>query len=212
MKSIGILMKDRWPPRLPWRIAFSTALCIALGLALGRLPAQAQVTSLWTFNWSQTPQPGGQTNDGTGDMYGYVLASLGGGRFAVGSPFVDQFRFGITFADAGAVAYGDQTGVFAPEFCPCGFRADKNFGSALAAFPDGSHIIGFSGYDVLTSTNNNNVGAVYLANSAGSLVRFWQNPTPVPAAANTFFGRTVATLPGNRFAVSSEEGFGRVFM
>src|SRR5207253_2653167 len=96
----------------------------------------------------------------------------------------------------------DQTGRryadigFIPVFGTNGILPGE-FGAALAPLPDGTVLV--SG----PKTAPNGTGRVYLlTTNAQTTSLSWTNPDG-NNATNTFFGRSLAALPGNRFAASS---------
>ena len=180
-----------------WNSAFrrGRAAWIAFALLLAPAVMHAQVTAIWT-----------NTHFLPGDAFGTPLAPLGGGRIAAGIPKQDHNDFfGTHIADAGWVSFFDQAGTSRGELgfislAPTGVSPGE-FGAAIAAFPDGRLVA--SG-----PATGAKVGVVYLVDKTNGpngllpVLGTWNNPAG-PAGSNTFFGRTVAALPGNRFAASS---------
>jgi hypothetical protein len=171
------------------------AVWIAIALLLAPPMTHAQVTALWT-NIDGTCFFGGCA----GDRSGAPLVRVNGGRIAVGIPRNDEGAV----VDSGRVNYVDRAGRTAEG---TGFSSliftgvsPGEFGAALAAFPDARLLA--SG--PATSLGR---GVVYLltTNMPNSLLQVlgtWNNPAGT-AGSNTFFGRSLAALPGNRFAASS---------
>ncbi|MHB1308596.1 MAG: hypothetical protein ACYC23_16065, partial [Limisphaerales bacterium] len=186
-----------------------------LTMMLASFVVHGQVFPLFTYNHVQFPaSPVPMTEpDGTEAGYGTTLVGLGGGRFAVGVPKMDvnigRFR-PVYVTDGGFVGIRDQAGVSVAGTSVPRSSLSYYYGTALAAFPDGRLLVGAGDAVASASGTFYEVGNVYLHQPNGALLRSW--PNPAGPTSQTFFGRAVAALPGDRLAASSREGFGKVFI
>ncbi len=151
--------------------------------------------------------------DGTGDGFGTVLTSIGGGQFAVGAPLFDVYvgAFGL-FPDDGRGWLGDLAGtVSVLPGSPYGFfvGTEKGFGASLSVRGDGGLLIGCPRFQTGCGIGCfvTNSGAVFLGGGSSSAYAF--NPSGL---AYSFFGAKVVGLPGNQWAASTADGNGKVYL
>ena len=157
--------------------------------------------------------------DGKESYFGSALAAIGGGQVAVGAPKADPVLryFPITgratyTIDGGETLLYDAAGQSTAVLSGPRTGLSQNYGTALAGFGDGRFLVGAPG-DQGTDTSGayNNVGTVYLNGSTGQTLGTWPNPNGA-TDANAYFGYAVAALGGTRFAASSLDNSGSVFL
>ena len=196
--------------RRAWRRGWLSALILVSPAVLG------QVEPTFTYNHVQFPQsPIPITEpDGSEATYGEKLVSMGGGRFAVSAPLMDVnigarllIRYQI---DGGFVGIRDQDGLLIAGTAAPRSTLRHRYGSSLSAFPDGRLLVGAMDSTTNASGTFFEVGNVYLHSNGGQLLGTWPNPAGL--TSQNFFGRAVAALGGNRFAASSRDGFGKVYL
>jgi hypothetical protein len=156
--------------------------------------------------------------DGTESYFGSSLASLGGGEFAVGAPQADPVLryFPVTGTytytpDGGITSIYDQTGFSLSTLTGVRNGLGRNYGVSLTGFSDGRLLVGSIDAITTSGTTYNNVGELYLNNSAGGFIGVWTNPAG-STASDTYFGHTVSTLYSNMFAASSLATSGSVYL
>ncbi|MCL4177931.1 MAG: hypothetical protein KJ072_09320 [Verrucomicrobia bacterium] len=196
--------------RRAWRWGFLSLLVLVSPAALG------QVEPTFTYNHAQFPQSPVPIwePDGSEATYGEKLVGLGGGRFAVSAPLMDVnigarllIRYQI---DGGFVGIRGQDGLSIAGTAAPRSTLRHRYGSSLAAYPDGRLLVGAMDSATNASGTFFEVGNVYLHSNGGQLLGTWPNPAGL--TSQTFFGRAVAALGGNRFAASSRDGFGKVYL
>lgn len=192
---------------------------LALVILLVATTTKAQVIPIFTINHGYTPVQAGFP-DGTEDVFGMTLASIGNGSFLVGIPSFDlASRLTIVnpyfvSPDKGRVQrYGPDGGAFAFGFSLSPARESYSLtGTGLSGFEDGRSLLGSPGKtNIINGVAYYGVGLVTLFDATGLNPLSWTNPAG-STSANDQFGKTIAALPGNRFAASSRNGFRRVYV
>lgn len=191
---------------------------LALAILLAAPVAMAQVTHLFTINHGYTPLEPGRP-DGTGDGFGTTLASIGNGYFLVGIPYFDYanrltiINPIVVSPDQGrAQPYGPDGSVHLVPLQLPGRKPSSFTGTGLAGFVDGRSLLGSPGFsNYVNSVAYSYVGMVTLVDPTGLNQANWTNPAGLNSA-NDEFGKTLTALPGNRFAASSRNGFGKVYI
>jgi len=212
------------PTRRP-HLLCNPASWLPLILCLGASPVRGQfpaVTPIFTINNGYAPAQAGLP-DGTDDLFGSTVAAIGNGNFVASAPYYDRTTQSISVInpwiielDLGRVrSYTATGGVLLPPFqIPFSLlrRNPRAYtGSALAGFPDGRTLMGSPGKANLVNTITYEFsGSVTLVDNAGAQLT-WINPATGSTTGNNF-GRQLAVLPGNRFAVASRNGFGKVYL
>ncbi|MBE0540504.1 MAG: hypothetical protein IH623_03875 [Verrucomicrobia bacterium] len=193
--------------------------CLALVILLVATTIKAQVTPVFTINHGYPPVQAGFP-DGTGDGFGTTLASIGNGDFLVGIPSFDLASrltvvnpYFVSPDKGRAQRYGPDAGAFAFGFSLSPNRESYTLtGTGLSGFEDGRSLLGSPGKtNIINGVVYYGVGLVTLFDATGLNQLSWTNPAGL-TSANDQFGKTIATLPGNRFAASSQNGFRRVYI
>ncbi|MHC1765847.1 MAG: hypothetical protein AB9869_16375 [Verrucomicrobiia bacterium] len=178
------------------------------------LAAQAQVTPTFTNNFFMLPGfPG--LPDGTGTRFGEELASLGDGRFLVGSPRMDVDLDGpasLIITDAGFVSIHNPTGE-AVASASLQVNLERRFyGHSMSVFPDGRFLVGSGNAATNPTGTFEFVGSVHLHGPGGELLRTWTSPDGVTNQFGFFGGAGVVAVTTNRFAAAALTEFGKVFV
>lgn len=190
---------------------FSLALWVVL---TGTIQSPAQLTPIWTVNHGL---PASSVPNRAGANFGATLAPFGSGRFVVGAPLADV-PYDSTptdfVEDAGMAWFYDGAGSLIGSASAPSDILRQNFGTAVASFADGRVLVGTANKGVgLLGNAVPNVGSVFLYSTNGQMIGEWPNPDgAILDGQPAFFGYSLATLPGNRFAVGSFRNRGKVFI
>ena len=206
----------KWIRKIPRGQPVARRLPLMILLAAGTL--KAQVTPIFTLNHGYPPVQAGFP-DGTSDGFGTTLASIGNGHFLVGIPGFDYvnritvFNPYIVTPDQGrALPYGPDGSSYLFQFQVPGRRPASFTATGLAGFADGRSLLGSPGYaNTVNAVSYPHVGLVTLIDATGLNQLSWANPAGL-TSSNDQFGKTVAALPGNRFAASSRHEFHKVYI
>ncbi len=169
--------------------------------------------------WSSTSMPKQlvrfqNSPDGTWAQFGTVLAGSRNGHWAVSAPEAEALINSTSnlYARDGGLAWSyDSAGQNPVALVGSTNNLRYRFGGALAAFPDGRVLVGTANHAMGGNATNLYSGSVFLYGPTGESLGEWPNPE---GATNEYgyFGYTLATLPGNRFAASASSGRGRVYI
>jgi hypothetical protein len=184
--------------------------------ALAAVPlAHAQVTPIFTNNFSQSLFDNPEYPDGSHARYGEVIVGLGDGHFAVGAPKAgtpfDPTRDLGVVREGGAVLIYDGTFQFVGNSTAQVSYLRRDYGAAMSAFPDGRFLVGAGNTAVAASGSYRYVGTVQLQGADGELLGTWLNPDGA-TNQNGYFGHKVAAIPPDHFAAGSLTGLGKVFV
>src|SRR5262245_57289428 len=207
-----------YPARL--RVGFRACVLAALTLA-ALLPASFGAAPLgdlqpyWPLN-SQVP----------GGRFGHALAAYSTNRFIVGTPYLNTFSningSTITLTNAGAAYLYDVNSNYVTQFRNPNGRSGDYFGWSAAEVGVGLVLIGAPYKDIVTPPPAplllKDVGAAYLFNGSGGLLRTYSHPGAVLNDQDEF-GYCVARLGEDRILIGAPDddlgttnGTGKVFL
>ena len=152
--------------------------------------------------------------DGSEANFGAVMGGFGDGRCTVAAPLAEvnhNVTLNTYIRDGGFAWFYNQSGQSSNFPSAPRNSLRRNYGKALAGFPDGRVLVGTANSAVAGTVTNSQVGSVFLHDPSGAVLGEWPNPHGATNQGGQF-GRALAALPGNRFATSSSLGRGRVYI